>query len=208
MILWWFFKKARFSKKTKIISTSILGLFIVVGGLYLMGKPAQHNPEQENSVPSVTISISPSEDQTVTNAPIIPTQPQAITPPPTVSYDSNGFPDDAKQVTVADIAKTPSKYADGVTNIVFTCKILSFARNDQGDAAGANCVDQNDYSSIVQIDTGNFDISKINADDTVTIYGFLTGVGQGKNSFGGEVTEALISGLYINDETTGYNNAK
>jgi len=155
-----------------------------------------------------TVETQTQPTQAVSPTPIPTNEPKAVTPPPTVSYDNNGFPDNAKQVTVANIAKTPSKYADGVTNVVFTCKILSFARNDQGDAAGLNCADSNDYSSIVQIDAGNFDVSKINADDTVTIYGFVTGVGQGKNAYGGEVTEALVSGMYINDATSGYNNAK
>lgn len=135
-------------------------------------------------------------------------QNKPITAPPTVSYDVNGFPENAKQVTVSEIVKTPSVYADGVTNVTFTCRILSFARNDQGDAVAVNCVDPTDMTSILQVDIGNFDIKQININDTIRIFGFVTGVGQGKNGFGADITEALVSGMYINDLTSGYDNAK
>ncbi len=105
------------------------------------------------------------------------------------------------------IAKTPNAYV-GSQNVVFTCRISSFARDSSGDAAAANCSDPNDSSSILQIDIGNFDIKQINVSDTIRIYGFVMGAVRGKNAYGGDVTEALVSGMYINDLTSGYNSTR
>ena len=52
---------------------------------------------------------------------------------------------------------------------------------------------------------GTFDSSvKINSGDTVNVYGMGQGAATGKNAFGGNVTEAIILELHLNDTTTGY----
>lgn len=165
-------------------------------------KPTTTAVQEPTKAPTVVKQANPTPTPTPT------AKPKAITPPPTITYDINGFPKNAEQVTVSDIAKTPNAYADGITNVVFTCKIISFARDDQGNATAVNCADPNDMSSIVQIDIGNFDIKRINVSDTIRIYGFVMGVFKGKNGFGVEITEAAVSGMYINDLTSGYNSTK
>ena len=130
------------------------------------------------------------------------------TPAPTatpVPTDANGFPMDYETVTVAQIAKMPSAYEE--KTIVFTCTVIGFVKGDNGDAAGFNCSDPSDISSLLQVDAGSlFDYTKINQDDTVKIYGTGRGAANGKNAFGGDVTEAVVDGLFINDLTSGYKN--
>ncbi|HYT41582.1 MAG TPA: hypothetical protein VEP90_04510 [Methylomirabilota bacterium] len=137
------------------------------------------------------------------------TQTPTLSPTPTdipMKYGANGFPEDAEAVTVAQIAKVPSAY-DG-KKLTFTCEVSSFPKNDNGDAAGINCSDPYDSGSLIQVSGNLFDFTKINQGDTVKIYGLGEGAATGKNAFGGDVTEAVVDGLFINDITTGYNDTK
>ena len=153
-------------------------------------------------------STSKGSQSAITNAtpqPVLPTD----TPEPTatpVPHDANGFPEDYQNVTVADISKSPSDYNN--KTIMFTCTVLSFPKDDSGNAAGINCSDPNDYSSIVQIDASNFDLTKINTDDTINVYGLGQGSADGKNAFGTDVSTSLVLGMYVNDVTSGYSNSK
>jgi len=83
-----------------------------------------------------------------------------------------------------------------------------FAKNDQGDAAAINCSDPNNFTSMLQVDGTLFDLTKVNEGDTVRIDGLGAGASTGKNAFGADVTEAVVSGMFINDLTSGYNSIK
>ena len=109
---------------------------------------------------------------------------------------------DAEAMTVSNLSKTPSYYNG--QKITFTCVISGFARDSSGDVTAVNCHDPNDFMAVVQVDTIAFDMTKINQSDTVRFYAKGMGSATGKNAFGGDVTEALAEGLYINDLTTGY----
>jgi hypothetical protein len=129
-----------------------------------------------------------------------PTPTITLTP---IAYDANGFPEDAERITVSDIAKVPSAYEN--KKVTFTCDVLSFPKDENGNAAGINCSDPNDYSSLVQVQMGAFDQTvKINTNDTVVVYGMGQGAAQGTNAFGGAVTEALVLELHLKDLTTGW----
>jgi hypothetical protein len=128
-----------------------------------------------------------------------------LSPTPTpIPTDENGFPMDAEAVTVAQIAKVPSAYNG--RKVTFTCNVSGFAKNDSGDAAALNCSDPNDVGSIIQVGGSLFDFTKINQGDTVRIYGLGAGAATGKNAFGGDVTEGIVDGLYLNDLTSIYKN--
>lgn len=49
-------------------------------------------------------------------------------------------------------------------------------------------------------------MTKINQGDTVKIDGLGAGAATGKNAFCGDVTEAVVSGVFINDLPSGYKN--
>ena len=63
---------------------------------------------------------------------------------------------------------------------------------------------QIDISSIVQVDTELFDMTKIDVDDAVRFYGLGMGSSTGKNAYGGDVSETVIIAAAINDLTSGY----
>src|SRR5260370_1492551 len=130
----------------------------------------------------------------------IPTDTPTPTPTP-IPYDANGFPEDAQRVTVADIAKVPSAYEG--KKVTFTCTVLSFPKDINGNAAGLNCSDPNYYSSLLQVDMGTFDSStNINKNDTVAVYGMVQGSASGTNAFGVQVSEAVVLELHLKDNTT------
>jgi hypothetical protein len=188
------------NKKVKLFIT---GFFLLI--ILMMNYGSKTNTQTNQDVTHVG-SAKPMTPVTI--APIATAKPTVI-PTPTVKptsipEDANGFPADADYVTISQITKVPSAYNG--KKIVFTCNVTGFAKNDNGDAAALNCSDPNDYSALLQVGGTLFDLTKINKDDTVKIYGLGAGAAQGKNAFGGAVTEAIVDGLFINDLTTGYKN--
>src|ERR1051326_5785131 len=92
-------------------------------------------------------------------------------------------------------------------SLIFTCSVSGFPKDENGDVGALNCDDPNAYGSNVQIGISKeTDVTKINENDLIKVYGLGAGAMQGKNAFGGDITTGGIVGLYINDLTTGYKN--
>jgi hypothetical protein len=88
----------------------------------------------------------------------------------------------------------------------FTCKILRFVKDSNGNTAGAN-VEPSDvlFGSIIQISfPGGTDLSQLNENDTLEVWGTDNGVSSGPNAFGATVQEVGITAVYMTDQTTGY----
>lgn len=190
--------------KNQLSRWKIAGIFI---GAFLVVSILNGfiNPQKSTTPANQTAIQEPTSKPTAVPTPEPTKRPVSPTPTPApIPTDANGFPMDAEAVTVAQIAKVPSAYNQ--QKVTFTCRVASFAKNDNGDAAAINCVDPNDVSSIIQISGSLFDFTQINQGDTVRIYGMGTGAATGKNAFGGDVTEGLVDGLFINDITSGYKN--
>jgi hypothetical protein len=185
----------------------VIVMLLISGSAYGASTP-QSNTSNSTAKTVAENTIAPTSPPTFTpepTKPLSPTPTKIPTPTDTpVPTDVNGFPMDAEAVTVAQIAKVPSAY-DG-KKLTFTCDVTSFPKNDSGDAAGINCSDPYDSGSLIQVSGSLFDLTKINQGDTVKIYGLGAGASTGKNAFGADVTEAVVSGLFINDITTGYKN--
>ncbi len=198
--LYFLWAKTNWNKKVKYGITSVFLLLIIISAI------GGSTPSSDTATKKVVAQQTTSAP-TATSVPTTPKPTQPPTPTPTdVPTDVNGFPMNAEKVTVSDMDKTPSDYSG--KKVTFTCTVLSFARDSSGNAAAINCADLNDYTSIAQIDTGAYDIKKINQSDTVRIYGIGSGAFTGKNAYGADVTEAGVLGMYINDVTSGYSNSK
>lgn len=187
------------TRKQAIIISSVFALIFFIG----FGTASS-----STNTPSKTVTEAPTSAPTTKST--APSQPTATpkptdTPTPTatpVPKDANGFPMDAEAVTVANLDKAPSQYEG--KKVTFTCIVAGFAKDSSGNAAAVNCSDPNDYSSLVQVATSTFDMTKINPQDTVRFYGLGGGSASGKNAFGGTVSESLVEAIYINDITSGY----
>ncbi len=126
-----------------------------------------------------------------------------LNPPETPDQIVADFVKNAQTVTVANIYKSPNSYKD--KSIVFTCSVSGFPKDNNGNVAGLNCNDPNNYGSNVQVAIGSdVDVTKINDNDTIKVYGMGLGAIKGNNAFGAEITTGGVMGLYINDLTTGY----
>jgi hypothetical protein len=88
----------------------------------------------------------------------------------------------------------------------FTCTLVAFVKDSSGTTAGANVTDPGSVSSsFVQIIfTPGTDITQLNTQDTVEVWGTNMGVSSGTNAFGGTVQEVVVQAKYMNDTTTGY----
>lgn len=180
-----------------VIAVIVLGVIIVLASNKTNNNTASDQPPP-TTVAQAANTPMPTEAQTT------PKPTPTFTPTPTeIQYDANGFPEDAARITVADLAKIPGLYQD--KKITFTCDVISFPKDANGNAAGVNCSDPNDYTALVQVRMAAFDQTvKINTNDTVVVYGIGQGAAQGKNAFGADVTEAEVLELHLKDLTTGY----
>ena len=185
--------KTNWNKKVKWGITGFFAFLVLVSSI------GNSNSKTTTSTDSKSTS---SQVATVTPQPKSTPVPTITPSPKPVPKDANGFPMDAEAVTVENLDKAPSQY-DG-KKITFTCSVIGFAKDDSGNATAVNCSDLNDFTSVVQVDTSLFDMTKINKDDTVRFYGLGTGSATGKNAYGGDISESLVMAAYINDLTSGY----
>jgi hypothetical protein len=103
--------------------------------------------------------------------------------------------------TVATLDKDGA--ADMGNDVHFTCTIVAFVKDSSGTTAGANVTDAS--GSFVQvIFTPGTDITQINTQDTIEVWGNDQGVSSGTNAFGATVQEVVIQASYMADQTTGY----
>ena len=86
----------------------------------------------------------------------------------------------------------------------FTCTILNFVKDSNGNTAGAN-VDDPNTSGVVQIAfPANTDLSQLNTDDALEVWGTDEGTQTGQNAFGATIQEVGVLALYMTDKTTNY----
>jgi hypothetical protein len=140
-------------------------------------------------------------DQTQTA--MTPTQ-VLTTPTPTQSSAEveKAYKASATDTTVANLDK---KGASGNGDIVhFTATILDFVKDSSGNIAAAN-VSTDTSSSVVQVVfPENTDVTKLNENDTLEVWGMDAGVFSGTNAYGGSVQEVGVQAQYLTDQTTGY----
>jgi hypothetical protein len=127
-------------------------------------------------------------------------------PKPTASASQieAAYKSSTTNTTVETLDKEGSAYQG--KEVHFTAHIIDLVKDSSGNTAGAN-VDNLDSSSssVVQVAfPDNTDISRINQDDTIEVWGIDDGVVSGQNAYGGTVQGVDVSALYMTDTTTGY----
>jgi len=86
----------------------------------------------------------------------------------------------------------------------FTATILNFVKDSNGNTADANVSDPT-FSSVIQIGfPDGTDVSQLNKDDTIEVWGTDGGTASSTNAFGATIQEVVVSALYMTDHTTGY----
>ncbi len=114
------------------------------------------------------------------------------------------YKDSTVSTTVANLDKDGNN--DSGKDVHFTAQILNFVKDSSGNTAAANVSDPNTFSSIIQVEfPAGIDVSQLNAQDQIEVWGTDDGTATGTNAFGATVHEVAISALYMTDQTTGYN---
>jgi len=135
-----------------------------------------------------------------------PTATDTPTPIPTQSSAQieSAYKKSTTNTTVDNLDKNGNAFKG--KDVHFTCKILAFVKDSNGNTAGANVESPDTYSaSVIQIGwPSGTDITRLNQGDIVEVWGNDLGVFSGQNAFGGTVQEVGIGALYMNDQTTGY----
>lgn len=153
-----------------------------------------------NSSTTPTSNTATQATQQATQAPT--TQP---TQAPTISAKllEATYKASTTTTTVSALDKNGNTWKD--KDVHFTAVISGFVKDDSGNTAGANVDDPNGGSGVIQIAfPPNTDISRLNQDDTIEIWGLDGGTASGQNAFGATVQEVVVSALYLTDKTTGY----
>lgn len=202
--LYLMWKHANWSKTVKWVITVIIALIVIGNG---------SNANKTSTPSSVSNQVS-SGDQTKTgtatieNSPVpteIPIPTDTPMPSLTPKQMFSEFQKSAKSVTIAQLYKTPNSYQG--EDLLFTCDVSSFPKDENGDVAAINCFDQSGSGANVQIGIGtDVDVTQINENDTLRVYGVGSGAIKGTNAYGGAITTAGALGMYLDDLTTGYSN--
>lgn len=205
-----YWKNAKNGKRNISILAVLTILFFMCGGLSsgFHGDSANANSTVLSTSGQGSATTSDQSNGQGAGAPqptYIPLPTDTPVPPPTpVPTESPAqYKASAKSVTVADIAKDPNTYK-GKT-VKFTAVIANFVHDSNGNTAGANVLDPNDYSSVIQIAfTPDFSLAHVNKGDTIQVWGQGLGAFSGTNAFGATITEGAVQEVYLHDSTTGY----
>ena len=201
----WYKKFIAWCRRHPIASALIIGGFLaicVIGSL--SSTPSTMNENQTGSNTQTSSQVQPTQDiatQAPTQQPTL-----APTPKPTPTVSAAQLEATYKAITTDTTIATLDKdgNADQGKDVHFTCTILNFVKDSNGNTAGAN-VDDPNTSGVVQIAfPTNTDLSQLNTGDILEVWGTDEGTQTGQNAFGATIQEVGVSANYMTDKTTNY----
>jgi hypothetical protein len=78
-------------------------------------------------------------------------------------------------------------------DVHFTCSISGFVKDSSGNTAGANVTDVNASGSVIQVAfTPGTDVTQMNENDILEVWGADQGTSSGSNAFGATVQEVVV----------------
>jgi hypothetical protein len=181
----------------------IIIVFILIGIIVNATTPqTSTNTPTAQSTQAVQDTTATTQD----NQAPTPTPTLAPTPKPTPILSAAQLEATYKASTTDTTIATLDKdgNADQGKDVHFTCTILNFVKDSNGNTAGAN-VDDPNTSGVVQIAfPTNTDLSQLNTGDTLEVWGNDGGTQSGQNAFGATIQEVVVSANYMTDTTTNY----
>ncbi len=201
----WYQRLFAWCRRHPIATAVIIIVFLLIG---IIGNTT--SPQTSTDTPTVQatqaardVTAIAQDNQTLTPSQqptIAPTQ----KPAPTVSAADleAAYKASTTSTTVATLDKDGN--SDLGKDVHFTCRILNFVKDSNGNTAGAN-VDDPNMSGVVQIAfPTNTDLSRLNSDDILEVWGTDDGTASGQNAFGATIQEVVVSANYMTDKTTNY----
>jgi cytoskeletal protein RodZ len=189
-------------KKSRKRLWFILAAIVLVLAV-IIGVASQGQSQQPASTPQATQQpTTQPTTQAPTQPPAKPTPKPTQVPTQTPAQIEQTYKAGATDTTVANLDKDGNNDQGNIVH--FTATIASFVKDDSGNTAGANVTDAN-YSSFIQIVfPAGTDISQLNKDDTLEVWGQDMGTFSGTNAFGATIQEVGVQAQYMTDQTTGY----
>lgn len=183
------------SRKLLWIFTAAIVLVISLIGTASQGKGNTPTSTRQATQAPRQLQSQPTQAPT-------PTPTLAPTPTPTLTLSPGVLERTFISTTVANLDKEGNN--DQGKDVHFITTILSFVKDKNGYTVGANLCDP-DSSSVIQVEfpTGT-DVSQLNEDDTLEVWGTDEGTSTGPKTFGAMMQEVDILVLYMTDQTTGY----
>lgn len=163
----------------------------------------QNNNSSSTNTDTTKIQATATSQPSDTPTPTATPQP-TDTPVPTVSAADleATYKASTTNTTIATLDKDGN--ADQGKDVHFICRILNFVKDSNGNTAGAN-VDDPNTSGVIQIAfPTNTDLSRLNTDDILEVWGTDDGTVSGQNAFGATIQEVVVSANYMTDKTTNY----
>ena len=105
-------------------------------------------------------------------------------------------------MTVENIDKDGNN--DKGKDVHFLCIIDNFVKDSNGNTAGANVDGNTPPAQLQVVFPDNTKLTKLNAGDTLEVWGVDDGTFSGNNAFGTTVQEVGVSAGYMTDQTTTY----
>lgn len=201
----WYQRLFAWCRRHPIATAVIIIVFLLIG---IIGNAT--SPQTSTDTPTVQSTQVAQDTTAIThdNQTLTPTQQPTIAPTqkpaPTVSAAEleATYKASTTDTTIATLDKDGN--ADQGKDVHFTCTILNFVKDSNGNTAGAN-VDDPNTSGVVQIAfPTNTDLSQLNTGDTLEVWGTDGGTQTGQNAFGATIQEVGVSANYMTDKTTNY----
>jgi hypothetical protein len=175
----------------------LLGGFIVGGIAGTLGKTTTTPPAQptQQATTQPVPTLAPTE---------VPQPTPTVVPQPTQSSAQLEKP--YKSSTQATTVTTLDKQGNAWKgkDVHFTSTISDFVKDSDGNTAYSNVDDPNSSGVILIVFPSGTDFEKLNAGDTLEVWGFDTGTVSGTNGFGATIQEVAVDVMYMTDQTTGY----
>lgn len=191
-------KKSR--KKLWLIIGAVIAV-LVIGGI-----AAGASGGSTSSTPDTTSQATqPAQaTQALAKPTVRPTATPTTAPTQTQAQIEATYKASTKSTTVTSLDKDGS--ADQGEEVHFTGVILNFVKDSNGNTAWANVDDLSlSSTSVVQVAfPSNTDLSQLNQEDTLEVWGTDEGVFSETNAFGGTIQEVVITAQYMFDQTTNY----
>src|SRR6266699_1438925 len=138
-------------------------------------QPAQNTqPVQQAQPTQAQPTVAPTQAQPT----VAPTQVPTASPAQLEAV----YKASTTSTTVATLDKDGN--VDQGKDVHFTATILNFVKDDSGNTAGANVDDPNTSGVIQVVFPQGTDLSRLNTDDTLEVWGTEAGVSSGPNAFG------------------------
>ena len=197
-------QKPPHSRKRLWLIIGIVAAVILVMGILgnIIGTQEQTATTPQATQPTQQVTTQPVPTLAPTEVPqptptVAPTQPTQSPAQIEKAYKSS-----TQVTTVTTLDKQGNAWKG--KDVHFTSTISDFVKDSDGNTAYSNVDDPNSSGVILIVYPNGTAFEKLNAGDTLEVWGFDAGTVSGTNAYGADIQIVAIEVKYLTDQTTGY----